>query len=544
MDEPAPATAVPSGVEGAWALVARHERSVPPTRRRRHGVHYTPAALAARLVGEAVAVLGRVPATVLDPSCGAGAFLLAAADELHRAGVPAAEVVERRLVGIELDPAAAAAARSALREWAAAHGAGHAGTARILSGDARWLGRDWAERPPGGFDLVVGNPPFLSQLSRRTARSAVDRERARERFGAAFGYADAAALFLAGAMDLVAEGGVVAMLQPQSVLAARDTTPVRELLAERGELVALWVGTGRPFEAEVDVCAPVLRAGPRSSTAAPGGTVRVVAEGPSGAATHRVALPPAASWAPLLAPVHGLPDLPAAGSAAAGALGDLASATAGFRDEYYALRDAAVEGGSPSDPRLVTVGMVEPGWSRWGERPARLGGRRYTCPRVDLGALAAASPRVAAWATRRLVPKVLVATQTRVVEAAVDAEGDVVPVTPLISVEPHPGVDPWMVAAALLAPPVSVSALASHLGLGLSPGTLRWSASAVLDQPLPADRELWEAAAERCRALAAAEPERRGELLVELGGLLCRAHGMEPDGAAHRWWVQRLGRRR
>lgn len=526
----------------AFSLVERHERSVPAERRRRDGVHYTPRGVAATLVAEAVDVLGRVPDTVLDPSCGAGAFLLAAADALAAAGVPAREVVERRLVGVEVDPGAAAVAGAALRAWAAEHGAADVGAPRILTGDSRWLGEDWPQRPAGGFDLVVGNPPFLSQLSSRTARSAADRERAKDRFGAAFGYADAAALHLAGALDLVASGGVVAMLQPQSFLAARDTTPVRELLAAHADLVALWVGTERVFDAAVDVCAPILKR--RTDGAAATDPVRVLADGSTSRASHEVRRPAPRSWAPLLAPVHGLPDLDGTDQQRSGVLGDLATATAGFRDEYYALRDAALQSGPDGAPRLVTVGMVEPGWCTWGEQPRRLGGRTFTSPRLDVAALAAASPRVDRWVSQRRVPKVLVATQTRVVEAAVDPVGDCVPVTPLISVEPRDGVDVWMVAAALLAPPASVHALAGHLGLGLSSGALRWSASAVLEVPLPTDEQLWTEAGARCRDLAGAPADRRMALLVELGALLCRAHGLAPDGEVHRWWVQRLGRRR
>ena len=68
------------------ALVDAYERGLDPADRRARGVHQTPAPLARGLVDlaldEFVTAAGRLPSTVLDPSCGGGAFLLAAADAL------------------------------------------------------------------------------------------------------------------------------------------------------------------------------------------------------------------------------------------------------------------------------------------------------------------------------------------------------------------------------------------------------------------------------------------------------------------------------
>ncbi|MFN7151286.1 MAG: N-6 DNA methylase, partial [Microthrixaceae bacterium] len=156
-----------SGAGGARSIIAAHERAVPSDRRREHGVHYTPAGVADAVIDLAFGALGRLPVAVCDPTCGAGAFLVSVAERLHAEGVDAAEIVTRRLVGVELDPAGAAAARAALARWAEEHGAAVGESqVRIEVSDALALdpGR-WPYRPPGGFDLVIGNPPFLGQLS-------------------------------------------------------------------------------------------------------------------------------------------------------------------------------------------------------------------------------------------------------------------------------------------------------------------------------------------------------------------------------------------
>jgi len=79
--------------------------------------------------------------TLLDPSCGTGALLDRAARwQEWLAGSPAAG--EEQLWGIELDPAAAAAARASLPEAHVRHQ------------------NFFTVEPPHPFDAVVGNPPY------------------------------------------------------------------------------------------------------------------------------------------------------------------------------------------------------------------------------------------------------------------------------------------------------------------------------------------------------------------------------------------------
>ena len=118
---------------------------------------------------------------------------------------------------------------------------------------------------------------------------------------------------------------------------------------------------------------------------------------------------------------HGSPE---------GVLANWATATAGFRDQCYGLIPFVRDG--LEDAPLVTSGLLDPGRSAWGERPARFGGRRYLRPGIDLKALGATDPRLAAWTASRQVPKVLLATQTAVLEAAVDEQGTWVPSVPVV----------------------------------------------------------------------------------------------------------------
>jgi hypothetical protein len=479
---------------------------------------------------------------VCDPACGAGSFLLAAADALYARGLAPTEVLAR-LGGADLDRDAVAAARRALAEWADEHGVARAEADRVDLRVADTLlapPPEWTRR----WDLVVGNPPFLGQLAAETSRPAAGRDVLRERFPEAGPYADSAALFLLGVIDLVADGGVSVLLQPQSVLAARDTRGIRRRLSERARLVGLWACADHPFDAEVEVCAPVVRVPDHGD---PDSDVVHVTWGPEARPVGTAARPaPGASWGPLLAGALGVPVVPSPPADRVRRVAELATATAGFRDEFYAVvaaaRDLDEPGYDEADPRLVTVGMIDPGRLTWGTRGRRLGGRTVVGPRLDLDALARDAPKAATWVRRRLRPKVLVATQTKILEAVADPAGDVVPVTPTISVEPTGGADLWALTAALLAPPVAARAAAEHLGSGLSVGAVRWSAAAVLDVDLPVDHDAWGRGAVLARRLADADGFARADLLRRLGRSMCASHGIDPDHEVSDWWYERARR--
>ena len=378
----------------ARSLIDAHARTVPASRRRAGGVHYTPTALAAEVLDMGLDVLGTLPRTVCDPSCGAGSFLLAAAQRLVEEGLDVHDVATGRLHGLELDDEAAGVAREVIARWAAEHGVDvRPDQVGVHVGDATAIDpRRWPGRPEGGFDLIVGNPPFLSQLSRRTARPASERQRLRSSFDDLGAYTDTAALFLRLGLELVRDGGVVALVQPQSFLAARDTAPVRASLLERSDLRALWGTDGRPFpDADVQVVVPVLRRRCRGAGRGGAADLRTDVRWGGTRPTRYAAAPPQGErgWGSLFATAVGLPELD---DVDAPPLSSVATATAGFRDEYYALRDVTFEaavvsadragghGGPEPSARLVTVGMIDPLRLRWGHGTHRIGGRGLQRP--------------------------------------------------------------------------------------------------------------------------------------------------------------------
>lgn len=91
----------------------------------------------------------------------------------------------------------------------------------------------------GGFDVVCGNPPFLSQLAEDTA---TERRLARvlgARYPSMAKYTNPSTLFLLLASELTRCSGCVVMVEPESFLATRDSESARVELSHHTSPVGL-----------------------------------------------------------------------------------------------------------------------------------------------------------------------------------------------------------------------------------------------------------------------------------------------------------------
>lgn len=458
--------------------------------RKQRGAWYTPDALVATVVGAVVTspfvAARRSPVRIVDPACGDGRFLRAAAEHVIAAGGRA------HVVGADIDADAVVASGRLVESLPPEV------TSEILHVDA--LTFDWAAMAP--FDLVVGNPPFLSQLAAATTRGGSSR-----RGGGP--YADAAVEFLALAAEIVdPSGGRVAFVLPQSLLAARDAAPVRDRYDASAELLWSWWTGEREFDAQVLTCALAFEFGAGGRASAP-------------------------AWSRVITSRRGIPDLPAqVGEQGAGRLADRARLNANFRDEYYGMVGAV--GDHEAGPPLITSGLIDPGRSLWGARPVTFAKQRFERPRIDLAALDA---RMRRWAADRLVPKVLIANQTKIIEAVADPDGTLLPGVPVVAAYPdgigddHARVA-WEIAAVLTSPVASAWAWHRNAGTGLSADAIRLGPVVLSDLPWPAGR------------LDRAVTRLQGG---DVRGCASEVHGAfgidETDGAGlMSWWLRTLER--
>lgn len=420
-------------------------------------------------------------------------------------------------------------------------------SARDEASEAMFFGRRPSDET--GFDVVIGNPPFQNQLESVTAAARGPAALLRARSGGAVrGYADFSAAFLLLSASIVRDGGRVAMVQPQSLLATKDAGAVRGELLRRCALTSLWVSNEHVFDgASVYTCAPTLHAG---------GTRRGELRRSCGGAFTSLnslhidndSLARDETWAHLGAAASGVPEFSLKDERC---VRDIAIATADFRDQYYGLDGFLIEddevdaGGDERDrryPPVVTTGLIDPAACRWGEATTRILKHRWRAPRVDRARMEREGD-LSAWIEARRVPKVLVATQTRVIEAYADSAGRFVPSTPLVSVMPNSDADIWRLAAAVASPVCTAIAMQRYAGAALNASAIKLSAKQVMRLPLPQDAVVWEQGAalyreahETCAAGA------RQERLILFGRRMCGAYGIGGSAGENvfAWWTERL----
>lgn len=453
----------------------------PISTQKQRGAWYTPVSLIEPMVDWIATRVGLASSphqylTAIDPACGDGRLLTALGSQLARAGWAV------DLHGVDLDgDAVAIACRAGVR---------------AVRADALHH-----QLPMAAFDIVIGNPPFLSQMSAATSRGGSSTHGGGP-------YADAAVEFMALASRLVRpDGGLIALVLPQSILGARDARSVRRELDERARIDWTWWAPDQAdFDASVNVC--------MLGWTTPG--------------------PNRTPWTSVVTDRLGVPPINLHQLSLDGTVGDRNLLNANFRDEYYALVPAVSD--DADGPPLVTSGLIDPGRNWWGHRPVRFAKRSFAAPSVDLSKLTGRFP---AWAERKLVPKVLIANQTSVIEAVADPDGAWLPGVPVTTATPneslsadHP-TDVVFETAAVLTSPVATAA-AWHLaaGTGLSTRSVRIGPQIIGSIPWPSG-----SLDEAVRLLTTDAP------VVKVGRAVMSAYGLDPnaEGAAlTEWWSSRL----
>jgi len=197
--------------------------------RKARGAFFTPPAIAEFLARQAIS--GRPNAKVLDPTCGDGAFLIAAAQVLRALGRSNNRISEQ-IFGVDIHSPSLDDASTLLNSE---------------DFDATLLERNFFElEPPGGlleglpeFDAVIGNPPFVryqqhSGSARTASASAALRQGVR-----LSGLASSWAALLVHAGGFLKPDGRLAMVLPAELLTVGYAEPVRLWLRSRFASVKL-----------------------------------------------------------------------------------------------------------------------------------------------------------------------------------------------------------------------------------------------------------------------------------------------------------------
>ena len=258
-------------VEETYEVTAKRQR------RKEHGIYYTPKFITNYIVRETV---GRfieershneiLNIKILDPACGSGSFLIRAYDELlnyhsYQRGKPVAQldqwerlqILINNIFGVDLDIQAveiahlnlllrSLAKRDLLPSLANNIRQGNS----LISGTEdelqSYFGDSWQKKNPfswkqefedimanGGFDVVIGNPPYV-----RVDSLPDDEKRLwKEKFETAVGKYDLYYLFLELAFKLVNESGVFAFITPNRYCTNTTGERLRKLIFSKGEII-------------------------------------------------------------------------------------------------------------------------------------------------------------------------------------------------------------------------------------------------------------------------------------------------------------------
>ena len=229
-------------------------------RRKQQGIYYTPQFVVRYIVQQTLGRLLDDPAMtpdrarrlrVLDPACGSGSFLIEAFDVLDRwlarrdpdtdARARRLSILQNNLYGVDLDDQAVEVTRLNLLLRAAQERGLLPKLAHIAHGnslvddpavDARAF--DWAARFPeahadGGFDVVLGNPPYV----RAESLSAAFKDYARTHYDTYAGTADLYTYMIEKGMKLLCAGGVYGIIVANKWLRAAYGKPLRRWLKAR-----------------------------------------------------------------------------------------------------------------------------------------------------------------------------------------------------------------------------------------------------------------------------------------------------------------------
>jgi hypothetical protein len=220
--------------------------------RKSRGSYYTPSKLVNQLVQQSLDSLGNVLfPKVIDPCCGSGNFLIqlfiALVERAEGSGFPRKEaemqVVETVLYGYDIDPIAVSLTKInivlLLERLFENKEDDISSVIKLL--DSHIIEKNTLESygklaevsNPEAYDLVIGNPPWGSRLTKDEI------ETYREKYVSGETALDSFSLFIEYGLSILDDKGLLAFVLPEALLNVQIHSPIRKRLLDETEIIQI-----------------------------------------------------------------------------------------------------------------------------------------------------------------------------------------------------------------------------------------------------------------------------------------------------------------
>ena len=209
------------------SIVELFEQIVPEGEKKEKGIVYTPREIKEYIISR-VCQTKNAP-TVIDPSCGCGAFLVTAAQYIHQKfNMSYCDIISQNIFGIDIDDSAISKAKLLLELLACANNEYGEKTFNFLCANALnpktvFKARKWQSI---GFDCVVGNPPYV----RFRNMSDESKSFLKHWTSADTGNVDLYMPFFEVGMSLLKKGAVLSYITPNSYIQSVNGRKLRAFL--------------------------------------------------------------------------------------------------------------------------------------------------------------------------------------------------------------------------------------------------------------------------------------------------------------------------
>lgn len=242
-----------------YAISSAYALLIGPARRKLLSAYFTPPSLAYATIEASRPFFERPGATVLDPACGGGSFLVPTARAMILYGVASGQRLQdagtnaiARIKGIELDAGLAELSATLLEDALLRDFQICIETDQTVK-TANALEVDVEDR----FDLIIGNPPYSKVWAKGAA--AISALAGKADLG---GHTNLYALFVLRAIEWLKPGGGLAFVLPTSFIAGPYFKGFREEILGRANVVRIDMHQQREhlfIDAIQDVCLLVLQ---------------------------------------------------------------------------------------------------------------------------------------------------------------------------------------------------------------------------------------------------------------------------------------------